>query len=95
MFRRPYASCQPKKTTEEMVLSSARFGSLRGDLADAERAPRRREKAAAPGHAERRVDYRHLVDGLEAALRQAVRERDGRRGQQSGAGRSCLQEERV
>ena len=63
-----------KTAIEEMVLRSESFRALCGDLAEAEAALRRWEKSGAPEYAARRVEFRHLVDGLEAELRQAIRE---------------------
>lgn len=69
-----------KRTIEEMVLGSESFRALCGDLAEAEQALRRWEKSGAAGSAARCVEYKHLIDGLEAELRQAIREREGRFG---------------
>jgi hypothetical protein len=69
-----------KRTIEEMVLGSESFRTLCGDLAEAEQALRRWEKSGAPGHAARCVEYRHLIDGLEAELRRAISEREDRSG---------------
>jgi len=63
-----------KKTIQELVLSSENFRSLCVDLADAEQALRRWESSRAPGMAARCLEYRHLIDGLEAELRQSIRE---------------------
>lgn len=63
-----------KKAIEELVLGSDNFRSLCRDLADAEQALRRWEGADGPGTAARCVEYRHLIDGLEAELRQSIQE---------------------
>lgn len=63
-----------KKAIEELVLSSENFRSLCADLADAEQALRRWATAGTPGTAARCVEYRHLIDGLEAELRQSIGE---------------------
>jgi hypothetical protein len=65
-----------KRAIEELVLRDESFRALCGDLAEAEQALRRWQSSRAAGHAERCVEYRHLVDGLEAELRQAIRERE-------------------
>lgn len=59
---------------EKMVLRSESFRSLCGDLAEAEAALRRWEKSCAPEHAARCLEFRHIIDGLEAELRQTIRE---------------------
>jgi len=71
-----------RKAIEELALSSENFRSLCVDLADAELALRRWEASAAPGSAARCVEYRHLIDGLEAELRQAIGEWQARSGRQ-------------
>lgn len=63
-----------KKTIEELVLSSENFRSLCVDLADAEQALRRWENSGSPGMDARCMEYRHLIDGLEAELRQSIGE---------------------
>lgn len=67
-----------KVVIEELVLRSESFRNLCGDLADAELALWRWEASEAPGAAARRDEYRHLIDGLEAELRQAIHERQAR-----------------
>ncbi|KUL94697.1 hypothetical protein DK26_17565 [Bosea sp. WAO] len=67
-----------KKVIEELVLGSESFRNICGDLAEAELALRRWEASEAPGAAARRDEYRHLIDGLEAELRQAIHERQAR-----------------
>ena len=64
----------PKYETaiKELALQSESFRSLCGDLADAERALRHRIKSEAPEDAAQRAEYRLLVEGLEAELRQAI-----------------------
>ena len=59
----------PKYETaiKELALQSESFRSLCGDLADAGRI-----KSDAPGDAAQRAEYRHLVESLEAELRQAI-----------------------
>lgn len=69
-----------RRTIEEMALDSESFRALCGDLAEAEQALRRWQESEAAGHAARSVEYRHLIDGLEAELRQAIREREERAG---------------
>ena len=69
-----------RKTIEEMVLDNESFRALCGDLAEADQALRRWEGSGAAGHAARCLEYRHLIDGLEAELRQVVREREARFG---------------
>ncbi|PTM42851.1 hypothetical protein C8D03_4451 [Bosea sp. 124] len=64
-----------KQAIEELALVSESVRSLCGDLAEAEQALRRWEASGAPGTAARCVEYRHLIDGLLAELRQAVHER--------------------
>lgn len=64
----------PKYETaiKELALQSESFRSLCGDLADAGRALQHRIKSDAPGDAAQRAEYRHLVESLEAELRQAI-----------------------
>ncbi|HEY5795870.1 MAG TPA: hypothetical protein VIU82_12715 [Bosea sp. (in: a-proteobacteria)] len=69
-----------KRTIEELVLGNESFRTLCGDLAEAEQALRRWQKSGVAGHAARCLEYRHLIDGLEAELRQVVREREERFG---------------
>jgi hypothetical protein len=69
-----------KRAIEELALRDESFRTLCGDLAEAEQALRRWQSSRAVGHAERCLEYRHLVDGLEAELRQAIRERERRSG---------------
>lgn len=64
-----------RKAIEELVLRSESFRALCSDLAEAEAALRRWETSSDPQHVARRVEFRHLVDGLEAELRQAMQER--------------------
>lgn len=64
-----------KRAIEEMFLSSESFRALCEDLAEAEQTLRRWEGSGDDGHAARCVEYRHLIEGLEAELRQAIRER--------------------
>lgn len=63
-----------KRAIEEMVLSSESFRALCGDLAEAEQTLRRWEGSGAAGEA-RCAEYRQLIEGLEAELRQAIHER--------------------
>lgn len=63
-----------RKVIEELALSSDNFRSLCVDLADAEQALRRWENSATPGMAARCAEYRHLIDGLAAELRQSIGE---------------------
>lgn len=69
-----------KKTIEELVLLSESFRALCGDLAEAEVALLRWQESGVPVTAARCVEYRHLIDGLEAELRQAIFERQARSG---------------
>jgi hypothetical protein len=69
-----------KKAIEELALLSESFRALCGDLAEAEGALLRWERSAVAGAAARCVEYRHLIDGLEAELRQAVFERQAQPG---------------
>lgn len=64
-----------KKDVEELARSSEEFRGLCRDLADAELVLDRLEKSGVPDTAARRVEYRSLIDGLEAELRQAVQEK--------------------
>jgi len=63
-----------KKAIEELVLSSESFRSLCLDLADAEQALHRWETSRSPSMAARCVEYRHLVEGLKAEVRQSIGE---------------------
>lgn len=63
-----------RKTIEELMRSSENFRSLCVDLADAEQALRRWENSGTPGMAARCLEYRHLIDGLEAEIRQSIGE---------------------
>lgn len=74
-----------RRTIEEMVLDSDSFRALCGDLAEAEQALRRWEGSEAAGHAARSVEYRHLIDGLEAEIRRAISERENRSGKRDRA----------
>jgi hypothetical protein len=69
-----------KKAIQELVLSSESFRSMCMDLADAEQALRRWQSSGGPGMAARCDEYRHLIDGLEAELRQSIREWQARPG---------------
>ena len=64
-----------KKEVEELASTSEEFRGLCRDLADAETVLDRLEKSEAPDRAARRIEYRSLLDGLEAELRQAVQEK--------------------
>jgi len=64
-----------KKSIEELVLLSESFRTLCGDLAEAELALKRWENSTLPGKEARCAEYRQIIDGLEAELRQAVHER--------------------
>lgn len=55
-----------------LALQNESFRSLCWDLADAERALQHRIKSDAPEDAAQRAEYRHLVESLEAELRQAI-----------------------
>lgn len=57
---------------KELALRSESFRSLCGDLAEAEQAIRRRRHAETPDQAAQLAEYRHLVEDLEAELRQAI-----------------------
>lgn len=61
-----------KKDVEELAMASEEFRGLCRDLADAEVVLDRLEKSGSPDVAARRVEYRNLIDGLQAELRQAV-----------------------
>jgi hypothetical protein len=63
-----------KRAIEEMVFSSESLRTLCGDLAEAEQTLRRWEGSGAAGDA-LYVEYRQLIEGLEAELRQAIHER--------------------
>jgi hypothetical protein len=63
-----------RKAIEELVLGSENFRSLCTDLADAERVLRHWEASSAPAMAARCVEYRHLIDELEAEIRQSLRD---------------------
>lgn len=69
---------QHKKVIEELALRSESFRNICGDLAEAEQALRRWGTSEVLGAAARSEEYRHLIDGLEAELRQAVHERQAR-----------------
>lgn len=64
----------PKYETaiKELALQSESFRSLCGDLVDAEQALRRRMRSEILEDAAQRTEYRHLVESLEAELRQAI-----------------------
>jgi len=64
-----------KKDVEELAMASEAFRGLCRDLADAEMVFDRLQKSEAPETAARRMEYRSLIDGLEAELRQAIREK--------------------
>lgn len=64
-----------KKDVEELAMASEQFRGLCQDLADAELVLGQLEMSGAPETAARRIEYRSLVDGLEAELRQAVQEK--------------------
>jgi hypothetical protein len=64
-----------KKAIEELVLFSESFRGLCGDLADAEAALQLWQTSGDTGAAARCLEYGHIVDGLEAELRQAIHER--------------------
>lgn len=71
-----------KQAIEELVMQSESFRSLCGDIAEAEEALRRWELSGAAGSAARCVEYRHLIEGLLAEVRQAIVERPAKsRGQ--------------
>lgn len=61
-----------KREIEELALASDAFRGLCRDLADAEGVLRRLDKSAGSDTAARWVEYRGLVDGLQAELRLAV-----------------------
>ncbi len=63
-----------RKAIEALMLSSENFRSVCVDLADAEQALQRWESSGAPGMAARCLEYRHLIDGLEAEIRQSISE---------------------
>ena len=73
-----------KTVIEELVRGSESFRNICGDLAEAETALRRWEASEMPGAAARCDEYRHLIEGLEAELRQAIHERQARRFRRSG-----------
>lgn len=64
-----------KKSIEELALGSESFRTLCSDLAEAELALDRWESSTLPGKEARCVEYRLLIDGLEAELRQVVHEK--------------------
>ncbi len=64
-----------RKSIEELVLLSESFRSLCGDIAEAELALERWEKSTLPGKEARCDEYRLIINGLEAELRQAIHER--------------------
>lgn len=72
-----------RKDVEELAMASEAFRGICRDLAVAETVLGRLEKSAVPGTAARRLEYRSLVDGLEAELRQAVHEKQHARHRQS------------
>jgi len=63
-----------RKAIKTLVLSSESFRSLCVDLVDAEQALQRWDNSDDPGMAARRIEYRHLIDDLEAEIRQAISE---------------------
>lgn len=63
-----------RKAIEALILSSENFRSLCVDLVDAEQALQRWDNSGAPGMTARRLEYRHLIDGLEAEIRQSISE---------------------
>lgn len=67
-----------KQAIRELVMSSENFRSLCVDLGEAKQALRRWESSDAPEMAARRVEYQHLVAGLEAELRESIREWEAR-----------------
>jgi hypothetical protein len=64
-----------RKSIEELVLLSESFRSLCGDIAEAELALQRWENSTSPGKEARCAEYRSIINGLEAELRQAIHER--------------------
>jgi hypothetical protein len=63
-----------KTAIQELALRSESFRGLCGDLADAEQTLRRWVKSQTPEHAAQCVEYKQIIEGLEAELRQAVLE---------------------
>ena len=55
-----------------LALRSESFRSLCSDLADIEQAIQRHRKPQTPEQAAQLAEYRHLAEGLEAELRQAL-----------------------
>jgi len=64
-----------RKSIEELVLLSDSFRTLCGDIAEAELALERWENSILPGKEARCAEYRSIINGLEAELRQAIHER--------------------
>jgi len=65
-----------KKAIEELVLFSESFRGLCGDLAEAEATLRLWQESGESGAAARCLEYTHIIDGLEAELRQVLHERE-------------------
>jgi len=69
-----------KKAIKELVLLSESFRGLCGDLAEAEAALQLWQISGDAGAAARCLEYGHIIDGLEAELRQAIHERQAHSG---------------
>lgn len=67
-----------KKEVQELALASEDFRGLCSDLAEAELALQRHARSTLPDSAARCAEYRILIDGLEAELRQAVQQERNR-----------------
>lgn len=70
-----------KKEVEDLASASEDFRGLCRDLADAELALQRHVGSTLPDAAARCVEYRNLIDGLEAELRQAIQQERSRSAQ--------------
>ncbi len=64
-----------KKSIEELVLLSESFRTLCGDIAEAELALGAGKIRHCLGKEGRCAEYRSMINGLEAELRQAIHER--------------------
>lgn len=64
-----------KKEIEELALADESFRGLCRDLADATDILLRLKESVSADAAERWLEYRHLVDGLEAELQRAIQEK--------------------
>jgi len=69
-----------KTAIKELALRSESFRSLCGDFAVAEQALRLWEKSKTPQGAAHCAEYRLLVEGLGAELRQAILDRNAKPG---------------